>query len=65
MKLVSDWRDLWRWSSTHVVLAASVIPVAWVNLPQEFKDSIPQEYMPYIGGVMMFAAFIVARVRAQ
>jgi hypothetical protein len=65
MKLVDDWRDLWKWSSTHVVLIASAAPIAWMQLPQEFKATVPEHYMPYIGGVMFVAAFIVARVRKQ
>lgn len=64
MKLVPDWRDVWKWSSTHVVGLAAVVPIAWSQLPHEFKSIVPQEWMPYIGG-LLFVAFLVARLRDQ
>lgn len=65
MKMVDDARDWWKWSSTHVVGAVSVLPMAWEILPHEFKAYVSDGYMPYIGGVMFFGAFLAARVRAQ
>jgi hypothetical protein len=65
MKLVDDWKDLWKWSSTHVAALAAVAPAVWVGMPRDIKDAIPAEYMPYIAGAMFFAAFVVARVRKQ
>ena len=64
MRLVSDWRDFWKWSSTHIVGLAAIAPIAWQQLPHEFKTIIPDAYMPYIGG-FLFLAFIVARLRDQ
>lgn len=64
MKLVSDWRDVWKWSSTHVVALAAAIPIAWEHLPTEFKAIVPDECMPFVG-LIMFAAFVIGRLRDQ
>lgn len=64
MKLVDDWRDFWKWSSTHVAAIVAVAPLAWQQLPHEFKAMVPDSVMPYIGAAM-FVAFVLARLRDQ
>lgn len=64
MKLVDDWRDWWRWNSTHVAAIAAVLPGAWASLPPELKAQVPEGVMPYVAGVLFFA-FLIARLRQQ
>ena len=40
MKLVSDWRECWRWFSTQAMALAGAIQGAWVLLPDDMKASI-------------------------
>lgn len=65
MKLVPDWKDFWKWSSTHVAVIASTVVVVWPSIPHDVKSMIPQEYTPFIAGGMLLASFITARVRDQ
>ncbi len=64
MKPVDDARDWWKWNSTHVVAIFAAMPLAWDRLPQDIKDRVPDDWMPYIG-LVMFIGFLLARLRAQ
>lgn len=45
MKLVSDWRDAWRWFSVHALALAGVLPGAWEALPQRWQDVVPVSWV--------------------
>jgi len=64
MKLVHDWKQVWRWHSTWIAGLLAAIPVAWVAMPPDLKRSVPDEWLPAISGIV-FLAFIVGRLRAQ
>ena len=64
MKLVSDWRDAWRWTSVHILSALTVAPLVWVELPADLKSQIPEAWYPWIiCGVAFFG--LIGRVRDQ
>ncbi|MGC1497279.1 MAG: hypothetical protein WA790_15830 [Sulfitobacter sp.] len=64
MKLIPDWKDVWRWHSTHIAAIAAALPVAWASTPEDVKAYIPTAWMPWIAGVL-FLAFLLGRVRDQ
>lgn len=64
MKIVDDARDWWKWNSTHVAAMFAAMPIAWSQVPPEFKAYIPEAAMPLIGFVM-FIGYMAARLRAQ
>jgi len=64
MKLVHDWKQVWRWHSTWIAGLLAAIPVAWVAMPSDLKSRVPDEWLPAISGIV-FLAFIVGRLRAQ
>lgn len=41
MKLVSDWKQAWRWSSVHAMTAAAAVQGAWLALPDDIKQHVP------------------------
>lgn len=66
MKLVSNWRRAWRWSSVRlsalgalVMGAAEVAGSSWSALPPDIRDSIP--HAPTIG-LVLFLLMPIARV---
>ena len=64
MKLVDDAKDWWKWNSVHVFAIVSALPAVWIQLPDEFKTSVPDwAFAPF--GAVMFIAMVTARVRAQ
>lgn len=41
MKLVSDWKQAWRWSSVHAMTAAAAVQGTWIALPDDIKQHVP------------------------
>lgn len=41
MKLVSDWKQAWRWSSVHAMAAAVAVQGGWAMLSDDMKQHIP------------------------
>ncbi len=41
MKLVDDAKDCWRWLSVHFSAIISVLPIAWLELPEDWKAAVP------------------------
>lgn len=64
MKLVSDWRDAWKWFSIHSLVAIAAIPPVWINLPDDVKDMLPVEWRPWVFSVIAVAG-VLGRVRDQ
>jgi hypothetical protein len=64
MKLVPDWKDVWRWHSAQLLAALTVLPLVWMELPPDVKAYIPPTWHPWIVAAMAFAGF-VGRLRAQ
>lgn len=64
MKLVSDWRDVWRYYSTQVLAGLAILPVAWAELPPDVRDLLPEEWRPWaLAGLAM--AGLAGRVVRQ
>lgn len=57
MKLVSDWKDCWRWWSVRFYAALAVVPVVWSSMPDDVKAYIPTEWQPWIVVAMATAGF--------
>lgn len=64
MKLVDDAKDFWKWYSTWAMSLAAAIPFAWQEAPQDIKDKIPEEWMPWIVAAVLVAG-LVGRVKKQ
>lgn len=64
MKLVTNWRQAWKWYSVHIMILIVSLPELWGYFPQEFKDSLPPDALKY---VMMFlgVSAILARLFSQ
>lgn len=70
MKLVDDWKNLWKSLTVQVstigfaVTQALYLLPTWDTVPDEVKSAIPPEYLPYVTG-FFFIATIVARAKYQ
>jgi hypothetical protein len=64
MKLVNDWKSAWRWHSSQAMALAAALPLVWNELPTDLRDSIPQEWMPYITAGILLGG-LIGRVRDQ
>ena len=41
LQLVDDWRDCWRWYSTHCLAIAAALQGVWLELPPDLKSALP------------------------
>lgn len=70
MKLVENWKSLWKSLTVQVSAVGFVVTQAlfllpsWDIVPQEVKDAIPPEYLPYVTGFFFLTA-MAARYKAQ
>jgi len=64
MKLVDDWKDFWKWYSTWVITFLAMLPTMWMQIPDEYKAMIPEQYMGYIG-VTLAIGSVLSRLRDQ
>lgn len=55
MKLVKNWRKLWKTYSTQALTLAAGIPGAWLMVPDEIKVLIPAQAMATITAVVAAA----------
>ena len=64
MKLVSDWRRVWRYYSTQALLLLAAAPMIWAELPPDVRDLLPQEWRPWLLSAMAVSG-VVGRLIAQ
>lgn len=51
MKLVSDWRNWWKWHSSHIFALMIAAPIAWAQAPQ-LQAVIPGKYAAWIAAAL-------------
>lgn len=55
MKLVSDWRNVWKYYSTQVLVAIAALPLVWASIPVEVQMMLPVEWRPWLLSGMALA----------
>lgn len=55
MKLVSDWRDVWKYYSTQALIAIAALPLVWGSIPVEVQMMLPEEWRPWLLSGMALA----------
>ena len=48
MKVVSDWRNVWKYYSTQALLGLAALPIVWMELPADVKAMVPSEWHAWI-----------------
>lgn len=64
MKLVNGWQRSWRWLSVQILTVIAAAPLVWMNMPEDAKEYIPEEYRPIIVAVLG-AAGVIGRLVDQ
>ncbi len=48
MKLITNWRQTWRFFSVWAMGAAGSVQTAWLAIPEEMKARIPDDWVNVI-----------------
>lgn len=48
LKLVSDWRQSWRWLSIQLPALNTAFLATWALLPSKFQDALPVNMVLWI-----------------
>lgn len=64
MKLVKDWAASWRWHSMQIYAVIATLPIIWLELPEETKALIPDNWQTYIVSALAVIGAI-GRLRDQ
>lgn len=64
VKLIPNWRRLWRSASVQAMFVAGVLQVAWDTAPQAISAVLPPSWVPWVTvGFLLFG--IVGRAVHQ
>ena len=50
MKIVDNWREVWRHNSARFAGLGLIAATTWANLSPDLKASVPDAWLPYIAG---------------
>ena len=64
MRLIPEWRHVWRMRSTWLHAAQIALIGGWTQIPQDLRSSVPSWAEVALSGVI-FGLGIIARVVAQ
>jgi hypothetical protein len=64
MKLVSDWKDAWRWFSVWAMSLSAAAPAAWLAVPEDMREAVPAEWLA-VGAVVLAVAGLIGRMVDQ
>ena len=64
MKIVSDWKQAWKWFSVQAFVVIALLPMVWAELPQDVKAMLPPEWRPWVFSIIALAG-VLGRVKDQ
>lgn len=64
MKLVPNWRQAYKWFSVRLILVLAALPEVWTWLPMEWRQSLPEDTLKWLCGIVGILA-VYARVVSQ
>ena len=64
MKLISNWKNIWKWYSTHAVVIYTALVSYYAQMPAADKASLPL-WVIYLIQAVIVVSFIVGRLIKQ
>lgn len=63
-RLVSNWRNSWKWFSIHCFTLTGIINATWLEIPPDMKSALPGKYL-VISTIVLAALGILGRITHQ
>ena len=64
MKLVSDWKNAYKWLSVVIPSLGAAALGVWMSLPEQMKNSVPHKYVE-ITTLVIFITGVLGRLIQQ
>lgn len=64
MKLIDNWKNIWKWYSTHAVVIYTALVSYYAQMPAVDKASLPL-WVIYLIQAVIVVSFIVGRLIKQ
>ena len=64
MKLIDNWKNIWKWYSTHAVVIYTALVSYYAQMPAADKASLPLWVIYSIQGIL-FISYIIGRLIKQ
>ena len=64
MKLISNWKNIWKWYSTHAVVIYTALVSYYAQMPAADKASLPL-WVIYLIQAVIVVSFVVGRLIKQ
>lgn len=64
MRLISDWRNCWRYYSVQALVAIAALPAIWASLPYEAQMMLPEAWRPWLFSALAVSG-VIGRVVSQ
>lgn len=58
MKLVDNAKNAWKWFSVQALAISGAMPLVWLNIPDEMRNTIPPDYVMLATCVMAVLGLI-------
>jgi hypothetical protein len=55
MKLVDNWKQMWKWISVNCMAGAIAIQTTWAAIPDDLRASIPHGVVTVVTIAMLIA----------
>ena len=64
MKLIDNWKNIWKWYSTHAVVIYTALVSYYAQMPAVDKASLPL-WIIYLIQAVIVVSFVVGRLIKQ
>lgn len=64
MKLIDNWKNIWKWYSTHAVVIYTALVSYYAQMPEADKASLPL-WVIYLIQAVIVVSFVVGRLIKQ
>lgn len=64
MKLIDNWKNIWKWYSTHAVVIYTALVSYYAQMPAVDKASLPL-WVIYLIQAIIVVSFVVGRLIKQ
>jgi len=63
MKLIPNWKQLYKFSSVQFMIAAGALQSVWVELPADIKADLPKNIVHFVSLALLIGGVIARAIK--